>query len=60
METADRIKEMATAKGQKCAHPICSCVITSGKYCSTQCAAMEKTPDIDCPCGHAGCRGETS
>jgi hypothetical protein len=42
METANRIKEMATAKGQKCAHPICSCVITSGKYCSTQCGAMEK------------------
>jgi hypothetical protein len=23
-------------------------------------AAMEKTPDIDSPCGHAGCKGKTS
>jgi hypothetical protein len=33
---------------------------TSGKYCSTQCEAMEKTPDIDCTCGHAGCKGKTT
>ena len=45
---------MATTKGQKCAHPVCSCITTSGKYCSTQCEAMEKTPD-DCSCGHAIC-----
>ena len=43
---------MATTKGEKCAHPVCSCITTSGKYCSTQCEAMEKTPDIDCSCGH--------
>jgi hypothetical protein len=51
---------MATAKTEKCAHPVCSCVTTLGKYCSTQCEAMEKTPDIDCSCGHAGCNGKTS
>ena len=51
---------MATAKGEKCAHPVCSCVTTSGKYCSTHCEAMEKTPDIDCSCGHTGCKGKTS
>jgi DNA-directed RNA polymerase subunit RPC12/RpoP len=33
---------------------------TSGKYCSTQCEAMEKTPDIDCSCGHNVCKGKTS
>jgi hypothetical protein len=33
---------MATAKAEKCAHPVCSCVTTSGKYCSTQCEAMER------------------
>ena len=51
---------MTTEKDHKCAHPICSCVITSGKYCSTECEAMEKTPDIDCACGHADCKGRTS
>ena len=25
---------MTTAKAEKCAHPVCSCVPTSGKYCS--------------------------
>ena len=47
---------MATAKAAKCAHPICSCVTTSGKYCSTQCEAMEKTPDIECSCGYTVCK----
>ena len=51
---------MATAKAEKCAHPVCSCMTTSGKHCSTECEAMEKTPDIDCACGHAGCKGRTS
>jgi hypothetical protein len=46
---------MATAEGDKCAHPVCSCATTSGKYCSTQCEAAEKTPDIECPCDHAIC-----
>jgi|HubBroStandDraft_5_1064220.scaffolds.fasta_scaffold00761_14 hypothetical protein len=27
---------MATMNAQKCAHPVCSCTTTSGKYCSTQ------------------------
>jgi hypothetical protein len=51
---------MATAKADQCARPVCSCVTTSGKYCSTQCEAMEKTPDIGCSCGHTGCNGKTS
>jgi len=49
---------MAAKEGKKCAHPVCSCRVTSGEYCSTECAAMEKTPDIDCKCGHPGCKGE--
>jgi hypothetical protein len=49
---------MTSGNSKKCAHPVCSCKITSGKYCSTQCEAMEKTPDIDCKCGHAGCKGK--
>jgi len=44
----------------KCAHPVCSCSTTSGKYRSTQCEAMEKVPDIDCSCGHPLCKGRTS
>ena len=51
---------MTTVKAEKCAHPICSCKVTEGKYCSTDCAAMEKTPDLDCLCRHAGCKGKTS
>jgi osmotically-inducible protein OsmY len=48
---------MASARAEKCAHPVCSCLTTSGRYCSTDCEAMEKTPDIDCSCGHTGCQG---
>lgn len=48
------------ASGQKCAHPVCSCSVTKGKYCSEACEAMEKTPDIDCLCNHPGCKGKTS
>jgi hypothetical protein len=51
---------MSSPKAEKCAHPVCSCTTASGKYCSTQCEAMEKTPDIDCSCGHTGCKGKTS
>ena len=45
------------AEGKKCAHPNCSC-ITTEKYCSLPCETMEKTPDIDCHCEHAGCKGK--
>ena len=46
------------SKDNKCAHPPCSCTVAPGeKYCSTECAAMEKTPDISCECHHAGCKG---
>jgi hypothetical protein len=50
---------MAPVKAEKCAHPDCSCATASGKYCSTVCAAMEKTPDIECLCEHKGCKGNT-
>lgn len=50
---------MTPATAKKCAHPICSCLTTSGEYCSTQCETMERMADIDCSCGHAGCKGET-
>lgn len=48
---------MTATKAAKCAHSVCSCQTTSGKFCSTQCEAMAKTPDIDCSCGHIECTG---
>jgi len=51
---------MTNMKAEKCAHPVCSCLTTSGKYCSLQCEAMVSKPDIDCSCGHNGCDGRTS
>ena len=48
------------ADSKKCAHPSCTCKVQSGKYCSAQCEAMEKTPVIDCTCGHPGCGGKTT
>ena len=50
---------METEKTHKCAHPVCSCT-TTAKYCSVECEAMEKTPDIDCHCEHPACKGKTS
>ena len=46
---------MAAEKSDKCAHPPCSCAVTSRKYCSVQCEAMEGTPDLKCNCNHAEC-----
>jgi len=51
---------MSPEPAKKCAHPICTCEATTGKYCSAACEAMEKTPDIDCHCEHKGCKGKTS
>jgi len=48
---------MTATNPVKCAHPVCSCQTTAGKYCSTQCEAVEKTADIDCSCGHIECTG---
>ena len=50
---------MAPAKSEKCAHPVCSCVATSGKYCSIECESMATTPDIDCLCAHTECKANT-
>ncbi len=51
---------MAQQKTNKCKHPTCSCLAAEGSgYCSTQCEAVKDTPDIDCRCTHAGCKGRT-
>jgi hypothetical protein len=36
-------KEMLSEKAEKCAHSLCSCVATSGKYCSAECQATEQS-----------------
>ena len=51
---------MAANDSKRCAHPSCTCrAAADSKYCSTECAAMEETPDIDCRCGHPSCGGKT-
>ncbi len=50
---------MAANETKKCAHPVCTCQVTSEKYCSAQCEAMEKIPDVDCKCPHSVCEGRT-
>ncbi len=59
MENNSHSAMVNAANAAKCAHPICSCRATSGKFCSIECAAMEKTPDIDCRCEHTDCKGHT-
>ena len=52
---------MVVRESKKCAHPDCSCQVGDGKtYCSVQCESTAKTPDIDCKCGHPGCKGKTT
>jgi hypothetical protein len=47
------------AKSKKCEHPPCTCMASEGsKYCSAECAAMEKTPDLECLCPHPNCQGK--
>jgi hypothetical protein len=47
----------AGEKKDRCKHPPCTCTVTTGKYCSVECEAMEDTPDIECNCNHPGCGG---
>lgn len=52
---------MSTDTPKKCAHPFCTCTTPHDqKYCRPQCEAMRDTPDVDCRCGHPGCRGRAS
>jgi hypothetical protein len=48
------------SEAKKCGHPNCTCMVTGKEYCSAQCEAMEHTPDIDCTCTHAECRGRAT
>jgi len=59
MATANLGNTISPVIAPKCAHPVCSCPASSGKYCSVECEAMEKMPDIDCRCNHSNCNGHT-
>jgi hypothetical protein len=59
MVTAITVNAMSAAIAAKCAHPVCSCLASSGKYCSIECESMAKMPDIDCLCKHSDCKGHT-
>jgi hypothetical protein len=50
-------EDCMASEGKKCEHPVCSC-ITTKKYCSEACEAMEKRSDIDCRCNHPACKGK--
>src|SRR5580692_227539 len=54
-----REEPMASSETKKCAHPVCTCQVTSEEYCSTQCETMEDMPDLDCKCSHSVCKGRT-
>jgi len=43
---------------QRCANPLCSCTVTSDKYCSVECEveAAGHTKSTHCECGHEECR----
>ena len=47
---------MAPVNYEKCAHPACSCVTTSEKFCSRECEGLNQTLDAHCPCKHTGCK----
>ena len=50
---------MADEREEKtCANPPCSCPVQGEKYCSVHCESTKSTVQIDCDCGHDGCKGD--
>lgn len=45
------------ADTKKCAHTLCSCMVTDKKYCSQMCEDSDGTTSLGCDCPHAGCSG---
>ncbi len=45
------------ADDKKCAHPLCSCMVTDNEYCSQLCKDSASTTSLGCDCPHAGCNG---
>lgn len=47
----------AELEGDRCKHPPCTCTVRPGtRYCSAPCEAMGETAEIECMCGHPGCK----
>ena len=45
--------------GNTCANPPCTCVVDKkGEYCGVSCQSTSGTTQIDCDCGHGGCKGD--
>ena len=49
---------MAEVKETKqCAHPGCVCnAREDSKYCSAYCEGAKGKPEVQCACGHPGCK----
>ena len=45
---------------EKCAHPACDCMVSSGgpfgKFCSEHCKHAGQITELRCDCQHAECR----
>jgi hypothetical protein len=42
-----------------CAHPPCSCPVSSGeKYCGPYCESAKDRSEVSCPCEHPSCSGK--
>ena len=48
------------ADTNKCAHPVCECLVTHGgphgKYCSDHCKQAKDKIELRCDCQHQACR----
>lgn len=48
------------ADTQKCAHPMCKCLISTdgryGKFCSEHCQEAKDQTELQCDCKHPACR----
>jgi hypothetical protein len=48
------------AEMEKCAHPICQCMVAKGgrygKYCSEHCREAKGVTELRCDCKHHECK----
>ncbi len=42
---------------KKCAHALCTCMVTDTKFCSQACEDATDVTSLACDCPHAGCGG---
>jgi hypothetical protein len=47
---------MAESEAKKCAHVVCTCIVTDDEsYCSQYCEDVGSDVEISCDCRHEGC-----